>query len=270
MYKTIRIILMPVWFVALILMQSGVFAQRPDSRVPGTSRSYFPSDPDQYNFEHRHFSASRLDELRSRKEFQYDEKMVQEEIRKEQEKENNRKLKERTGRNNRSNSSENDRSPQQIGSFGSTAGWIWVLIIFAVIVILLMVFLGFKPSSFFRRNSKNVPEENAASLEEDINRMPLESELEKAIRLKNFKLAVRILYLGVLKQLNDLQWIDWKQHKTNWDYVRELKNSSIRPGFRDITNAFDYVWYGNFEIDEATFQLIRDKINLFRNSIATR
>jgi hypothetical protein len=211
-----------------------------------------------------------MDELRSRKEFQYDENKVLEEIRNEQEKENNRKTEENNRKNKRNASRDNQKSGQDFGSFGSTAGWIWILVIFAAVVILLMAFLGFKPSSFFRRTSKDISGEKTETLVEDINRIQFESELEKAIRLKDFKLAIRILYLGVLKQLNDQQSIHWQQHKTNWDYVRELKNISIQPGFRDITNAFDYVWYGNFEIDEATFQLIRDKIHLFKKTINQR
>jgi hypothetical protein len=148
----------------------------------------------------------------------------------------------------------------------SSTNWPLVLGIFALVVLALMVVLGLKPSFLFRRKGTELAPV-AEAVTENIHEMKFETELEKALRLKNYRLATRILYLGVLKTLSDRGQIAWMPNKTNWDYVMELKTAGLKPDFREITTAYDYAWYGEFTIDEPTFRLMQEKIMTFKNKI---
>jgi Domain of unknown function (DUF4129) len=226
----------------------------------------------EYNrgYELRKFSEDRMEELKGRKEFQYDERKIEEQ-QKENEKNYNR---ENSGGGqsgsgskepkSRTREYETTRMPQN----DTSVNWTWILIFFGIIVLGILLALGFKPSFLFRKNTSDINIGNKNEVDtEDINTIKFESELDKAIRLKNYKLAVRIMYLEVLKTLNDKQLIDWNKNKTNLDYVKEIKNTNLKADFRQITNSFDYVWYGNFNIDASTFNLMQDKIVSFKKRI---
>ena len=147
-------------------------------------------------------------------------------------------------------------------------GWGWILLIFLLLVALLLYAMGITPSTLFGRASYTTmatskPNHNF----EDIHSIQYETELDKAIRLHNYKLAVRLLYLENLKLLNDNKLIVWQKNKTNIDYIIEINNATVKKAFRQITTSFEYVWYGNFSIDQPTFNLIHQSMLHFKTSI---
>ena len=71
--------------------------------------------------------------------------------------------------------------------------------------------------------------------------------------MSDYREAVRLLYLQTLKQLSDEKRIDWQLYKTPTQYVYEVR----MPAFRQLTNHFLRVRYGNFEATEALFHVMR-------------
>mgnify|MGYP003003230484 CR=1 FL=1 len=59
--------------------------------------------------------------------------------------------------------------------------------------------------------------------------------------------------LQTLKQLSDEKRIDWQLYKTPTQYVYEVR----MPAFRQLTNHFLRVRYGNFEATEALFHVMQ-------------
>jgi len=97
---------------------------------------------------------------------------------------------------------------------------------------------------------------------ENIYAIDLDAEVEKAIDQQNYRLAVRLQYLKVLKQLSDAGQIHWELNKTNSIYINELANAEQRMAFKLLTRQFEYVWYGELTIDAQIFK----KVNaLFTN-----
>ncbi len=92
------------------------------------------------------------------------------------------------------------------------------------------------------------------SEEEDLIRTKdLPNLIKKAIEQKNFRLAVRFYYLMILKQLENKDVISWEQQKTNEDYIKEISKKNIKKSFINLTRLYDFVWYGNFDINEFEF-----------------
>lgn len=99
---------------------------------------------------------------------------------------------------------------------------------------------------------------------ENIHEIDFESEMEEAIRVRNYRLAVRLLYLSCLKNLNDQHVISWQMEKTNSAYINEIPEGNRKQSFRLLTRQFEYVWYGDFPIDLDSFQNIQSIFQQFK------
>lgn len=82
--------------------------------------------------------------------------------------------------------------------------------------------------------------------EENIHEINFPDEIETSVVQKNYKKAIRLIYLYSLKLLTDQEIIDWQSAKTNHDYVYEIQNELFRNNFEKVCYYFEYVWYGDF------------------------
>ena len=94
--------------------------------------------------------------------------------------------------------------------------------------------------------------------------------IKQAIDQKNYRLAIRFYYLNILKQLEDNELITWEQQKTNEDYINEIPKENIKSSFKDLTRLYDFVWYGNFEIDETKFVKVATNFEAITNLITSK
>lgn len=155
------------------------------------------------------------------------------------------------------------------GDFSGVAkGIIWVLIIAAAIFVIFQLFkINFKGLLKKKSDKAKVGKEVEIPVEEDIHKMEFEDLVQTAVNAGNFRLAVRLLYLRALRQLSEQGMIQWKPDKTNHDYIRELKDKSLRQGFSDITLIFEYIWYGEFPVNRDDFNLARASFVQFEQSL---
>ncbi|PHQ30311.1 DUF4129 domain-containing protein [Leeuwenhoekiella nanhaiensis] len=102
--------------------------------------------------------------------------------------------------------------------------------------------------------------------QEIIENQNIDELIEAALREKNYRLAVRFYYLLLLQKLAQKELIDWEVQKTNADYVYELKDAGLRNTFTRLTRVYDFIWYGNFEVNETDFAKAETE---FKKSINT-
>jgi hypothetical protein len=102
---------------------------------------------------------------------------------------------------------------------------------------------------------------------ENVNEMDFETLIRNALQSKNYRLATRFLYLKNLKLLSDKEIIKWDITKTNISYIYEINDQSLRSKFLDTSLIFDYVWYGEFDIDSIQYAEIDNRMNDFAKSI---
>ncbi|WP_456423566.1 DUF4129 domain-containing protein [Lutibacter sp.] len=138
------------------------------------------------------------------------------------------------------------------GLFASILTALPYVILGVVLFLLLKFFLkvNLKSSSI---TSKNNPIVSITEEEELIKSKDISKLIQQAIQQKNYRLAVRYYYLNVLKQLENKELIIWEQQKTNEDYIKEIAQENIQHIFANLTRLYDFVWYGNFEINEVEF-----------------
>lgn len=104
---------------------------------------------------------------------------------------------------------------------------------------------------------------------EDIRQIDLEAALPQAIARRDYRLAVRLLFLDSLRHLTERGHIDWQPHKTNHAYWQEL-SAAWRGEFGELLRTYEYVWYGQFELSEAQYERLARRFRAFRSRATQR
>lgn len=86
--------------------------------------------------------------------------------------------------------------------------------------------------------------------DEDINQMNFDDLISTAIESKQYKLAIRYMYLKSLQLLSGKGLIELRNNKTNYQYLNEIRDIQIASVFRNTTLSFERIWYGDFLVDE--------------------
>lgn len=161
-----------------------------------------------------------------------------------------------------------------IPGLGALAGLFQLLAIIVVILLVGMIIYilvrAFSGSSNTKVSSSSAIVNTLEELEENIHEADLERALRLALEQKNYKLAVRIYYLIIIRDMSSLKLIVWKRDKTNGEYVRELYSKPQYESFRDITLDFDKVWYGDEEVNHSQFEYLQGKFSHFIQSLKGR
>ena len=92
--------------------------------------------------------------------------------------------------------------------------------------------------------------------------------LASAIEKEKYRLATRYQYILLLKQLSLNEVIVWQQQKTNKEYIKEVCRKNIHIEFEEITRFYEYVWYGNFQIDKHQYEKGMESISKIQEKIA--
>ena len=146
-----------------------------------------------------------------------------------------------------------------------TKYFFWILAGGFIIFILYRLFFaeGFFQSSF-AKSRVTVYDDQAVDLSKTANYGKL---ISQAVNAGNHRLAVRYHYLQSLQKLAAKGVIQFATDKTNYQYVRELSGKPYKSEFASLTLNYEYVWYGEFEIDETLFNTIQNKFKQFNSGV---
>jgi hypothetical protein len=126
-------------------------------------------------------------------------------------------------------------------------------IVFRVILLLLfilLIYVVFTKTKFYRLfyTDKEIPLPDF----DEIDILDEEYDFEKAINAQlaqqNFRNAIRLLHLKILKELEAHELIRYSKDKTNRDYSREIRDNGLRNSFLTLTGVYNRVWYGNYPL----------------------
>lgn len=135
----------------------------------------------------------------------------------------------------------------------------YFLMIIALVLILRGLVKADKRGLLF--GSKINDEIKMTELEEDINQLNFDELIASAIEDKQYKLAVRYLFLKSLKMLSDKEIIELKNNKTNNQYLSEIKNNQIALLFKNNILLFEWIWFGDFHVNEDLMKDSRSNFN---------
>lgn len=159
-----------------------------------------------------------------------------------------------------------DKKPMRINIVNSPVVKIllWIAAVFVIGLIIWKIFLS---EQFFKKESsyKNTGTQKEEEILPDA--AAYQSLILKAVKDKNYRLAIRYSYLQTLQLLAGKGLIQFSADKTNYQYVTELKNTTFQNDFAAITLHYEYVWYGKFEINEQVYHKLSEEYTTFNNKI---
>jgi hypothetical protein len=145
---------------------------------------------------------------------------------------------------------------------------IWAIIIAAFAGVIIWYLAGSRVLVFGKKDKKIAADDTNETMPEDIFAINYQKEIDKAALAGNYRLAVRLMFLRLLKNLSERNLITYKQDRTNFDYLLQLHPTRYYKDFFRITRNYEYSWYGKFEMDETTYGVIKNDFNLFTQSFS--
>ncbi len=153
------------------------------------------------------------------------------------------------------------RQLYDIDGSGKLLRWLWIALLVGVAVFGLTKMLGVDVSGIFFKKPEPIIDLSDTVIDENVAKDKLSAMLEKALAEKQYRLAVRLTYLIVLRRLSDTGQIHWQTDKTNRSYLNEIHDQSLRQSFANLTRSYEYVWYGDFDINAGHYRDIENDFN---------
>lgn len=140
------------------------------------------------------------------------------------------------------------------------------------IIFLLVIYFIFKAVMndegkwvFGKSSDKNlIP---VTDIENNIHATDFKQLIAEAEKDSNYRLAIRYYYLWLLKGLTTAEIIDYDVEKTNSDYYNEITSQSVKDEFSYTSYLYNYIWYGEFDVNEQQFSKAKMAFIKFLNSI---
>jgi hypothetical protein len=143
--------------------------------------------------------------------------------------------------------------------------WIVILGSFVGVVIWYLVSSNIL---IFRKKAKTINTDDAEEINtDDIFSIRFDTEIAKAEGAGNYRFAVRLWYLRLLKELSEKELIEYRQGRTNHDYVMQLRKRTYGNDFSLLTRNFEYTWYGQFDLSAEAYKLLRNDFVTFQNAL---
>lgn len=166
---------------------------------------------------------------------------------------------------------ERQRKPRNLPTNSAPSGRDWtlntglwgnVLQTIAIILAVLAIAFGIYKMMQQPRNkaiARDGVEITFDNLEDYLHETDLDRFLKQALADQNYALAIRVYYLQIIKDLSAKNAIHWSREKTNRDYLREMRQHPKASAFRDATQTFERVWYGNVNLTADTYRQIEPR-----------
>ena len=147
----------------------------------------------------------------------------------------------------------------------------WSIKIAGIIIFLLVIYFIFKAvvndegKWVFGKSSdkKIIP---VTDIENNIHSTDFDKLVNDAEAENNFRLAIRYYYLWLLKYLTDSEVIEYDVEKTNSDYFNEIKTEETKKDFAYTSYLYNYIWYGEFNVNQLQYAKAKDAFVKFLNS----
>lgn len=156
------------------------------------------------------------------------------------------------------------------GSIFPVGGQVLQIVIVAVFIVILIIVISKLVGNNLRLRHKGGSGNTAQTLEEleeNLMESDLMKWLKKVVEEKNYRLALRIYYLIIIKELATNGLINWKKEKTNMDYLYEMRGHDSYNQFEEVTGIYQLIWYGEKDLGDKYLLEMSHKFREYFQSI---
>lgn len=160
-----------------------------------------------------------------------------------------------------------DVDPTKTGKYAEMIMRLFAIVIIGGVLYFLVKFLLNKDGNYFfgKKNKKITIADQ--DLNENIHEINFNETIQNFEQKKEYRAAIRYQFLFILKNLADQKLIVWNAEKTNKDYLAEIRKATLQSSFKELIYIFDYVWYGEFEVDETSYRYYKQKFVNFKTAL---
>jgi hypothetical protein len=159
-------------------------------------------------------------------------------------------------------------SDMDFSGIGDVFGYLLIGVLIALVFVILYFMLGkdnlFKPSS---KKIEALDLKSIEQIEENLEEYDVSYYLQQAIDNNQYRIAIRLHYLLIIKELSAQKFIKWKRDKTNRNYLYETQDYPFAQNFKRSTNIFEKVWYGERNVTEGDFSMIHSHFSSLNKEI---
>ncbi len=152
------------------------------------------------------------------------------------------------------------------GDNNESEALIFYILLAALVVFIILKLANVSISTILRGNPPSRKSDALAfsSLTAQIYEANFDSLVQEALAQARYEQALRLLFLKALQMLSEKKYIQWKEPKTNGEYLRELAtHPALQEDFQQLRLWFDYTFYGDFHLDEALFKKVQPLFQAF-------
>jgi hypothetical protein len=149
----------------------------------------------------------------------------------------------------------------------TSRGAVMIIYILMASVLLFALYKIIVDNKLYLFYSKPKRLEAVENIEENISSENIDEKIKEAIQAKNYRLAIRYMHLKALQNLDQKNFIRFHAQGTNLEYASQLKSTPFANDFQYLTNIYEYVWFGGFELTEQQAVIVQQNFNQFYTSI---
>ncbi len=98
----------------------------------------------------------------------------------------------------------------------------------------------------------------------------LQRLLQEALAKKDYRGAVRIYFMFIVRDLAEKKHIKWEKEKTNFHYLREMSGKNEFEDFNISVSYFEIIWYGKRELDADKFEQVKPNFTRFLDKLGVK
>lgn len=148
-------------------------------------------------------------------------------------------------------SGKNNYSMNTSFDLGNFKYLIYFVILGLVVFLIVKVVIHSKKNTAVKEQTISI--DTIEHIEEKIHDVNLEDLLKEALEAKNYRIALRLNFLIIIKLLSQKGEIQWAKEKTNWEYYSELQDKLLADQFKEIIMSFETFWYGEHPLTELEY-----------------
>lgn len=133
-----------------------------------------------------------------------------------------------------------------------------ILIVVVVIGVSVLIFFLFFHSPKNKGNKK-ISQDLEGVIPTEIPKTELELMLEKALQKNNYREAIRVYFIFIIRGLIIKDWIKWEKEKTNFSYLSEMRNKPLSKEFESTVSVYEIVWYGKRELTKEEYETLEPR-----------
>jgi hypothetical protein len=154
---------------------------------------------------------------------------------------------------------------------GTTARFvIWCILIGGMVFFFVFYLMNNEIGLFAPAKRKMVEIRHTDGLADDIFEIDFETALAGSLATRDYRLSIRLLFLRLLKTMNERKVIEYSIDRTNFDYLFQLNGTDYFNSFSTLIKSYEYTWYGEFAVSEKQYALIEKNFSQFQQQINHR